>query len=351
MKKIIIIALTAVIALAACTKVEKKTTDQNKPLTFNVVNYSVLTKVEAYTGDAFGVFAYWTATNWATDGDANVFMDNDKVLQSPEYAPDGEWGPVSPRYWTKTGKITFAAYSPYTQGSDNGFSEKPVYSKAKGFTFNNYKIQGNTAVDLMVADLAADQTKNDPEYMVSGNTDGVPILFRHVLSKIAFKFATTENPNPNVEDSQIIIHSVTIQGIKEKGNYTQNNNPVWANQSGSASYQYNPATGKDITVNPGEAGQATDVESRILMPQTLTEGGQQIVIDYTIRTKYESNDEWAEEEVTATVDLLTEEVPSWDPNMSLVYTITISPIDKDNPILFDPAVAEWKSVTADTVSL
>ena len=87
------------------------------------------------------------------------------------------------------------------------------------------------------------------------------------------------------------------------------------------------------------------------MPQELTAGGQQMVISYTIRTKYESNPEWVEEEVTdATVDLVTPEVPSWDPNMSLVYNITISPISNE-PILFDPAVAEWKEVTADTVSL
>ena len=36
--------------------------------------------------------------------------------------------------------------------------------------------------------------------------------------------------------------------------------------------------------------------------------------------------------------------------MSLVYTITVDPISKD-PILFDPAVAEWESVTSDAVGL
>ena len=341
----------ALLALVSCTKVDKKETVESSAVTFKVVNYSVQTKAEAFTGEDFGVYAFWTATDWATDGDANVFMNNDRVCQSPEYAPEGEWGPEQPRFWPKTGKLTFAAYAPYTDGTGNGFSAKPAFSKANGFTFQNFTITANTDVDLMVADITADQTKNNPEYMVSGNQDGVPVLFRHVLSKIAFRFTTSENPNPNVEDSQIIIHSVTINNIKEKGNYTQNNNPVWAGQSGSASYEYNPATGSDIVVNPGEAGQGTDVDSRILMPQELTAGGQQMVISYTIRTKYESNPEWVEEEVTdATVDLVTPEVPSWDPNMSLVYNITISPISNE-PILFDPAVAEWKEVTADTVSL
>ena len=350
MKKLFIIA-AALICLASCAKVDKKQTVESSAINFKVVNYMLQTKANtAYTGDAFGVFAYWTATDWATDGDANVYMDNDKVVQSPEYAPEGEWGPVAPRYWTKTGKITFAAYSPYTDGSNNGFSAKPAFSKADGFEFVDFTITADTDVDLMVADLAADKTKNDPEYMLSGNQDGVPILFHHVLSKIAFRFATVENPNPNVEESQIVIHSVKIKGIKETGDYTQNDSPVWAGQSGSATYQYNPATGSDITVTPGGEAQGTDVESRILLPQTLTAGGQQIEISYTIRTKFKSNPEWAEENITATVDLVSDEVPSWDPNMSLVYTISISPISND-PILFDPAVADWQEVASDAVVL
>ncbi|MBR5035415.1 MAG: fimbrillin family protein [Bacteroidales bacterium] len=350
MKKLIIIA-AALLCLASCAKVEKQQTVESSAISFKVVNYLQQTKAPtAYTGDAFGVFAYWTATDWATDGDANRYMTNDKVVQSPDYAPEGEWGPVSARYWTKTGKLTFAAYSPYTDGAGQGFSAVPSFSKAKGFEFKDFTISANSNVDLMVADLAKDKTKNDPEYMVSGNKDGVPILFRHVLSRIAFRFATVENPNPNVEDTQIIIHSVTIKGIKDNGDYTQNNDPVWAGQTGNASYDFNPATGGDITVNPGDEGQGTDVDSRILLPQTLTEGGQQIEISYTIRTKYESNPEWAEEDVTATADLVTDEVPSWDPNMSLVYTITIDPVSKD-PILFDPAVAEWESVATGALTL
>mgnify|MGYP007102065879 FL=1 len=44
--------------------------------------------------------------------------------------------------------------------------------------------------------------------------------------------------------------------------------------------------------------------------------------------------------MTATVDLVTDAIPTWSPNMSIVYNITIDPISKD-PILFDPAIADW----------
>ena len=352
MKKTIIIALAAVVALASCTKVEKKEVAKETPMTFKVINYLQQTKANtAYTGDAFGTFAFWTATNWETDGDANVYMNNDKIIYGPDYA-QGEWGPEDARYWTKTGCITFASYSPYTTGSDNGFSEIPVFTKEKGFVFNNYTVPINGDVDLMVADLIADQSKNNPEYMLSQNTDGVPTLFRHVLSQIAFKFQTVDNPNPNVEDSQIIINSVTIQNVHNKGTYTQNNtDDVWANESGKASYEYNNSD-SPITVNPDDdAPQGTDVESMILLPQDLEEGVQQIVIDYTIRTKYESNDEWAEENVTTTIDLVTDAIDEWEPNQSIVYTITINPVDMNNPILFDPAVADWTPVASDAIAL
>ena len=354
MKKSIIIALAAVVALAACTKVDKTDSSKEQMMTFTVINYLQQTKVgeTAYTGEAFGTFAYWTATDWATDGDANVFMNNDKIIQSPEYAPAGEWGPEQARFWTKSGKITFASYSPYTTGSDNGFSELPTFSKESGFTFRNFTIPADGSVDLMVADLAVDQTKNDPQYQLSGNQDGVPTLFRHVLSQIAFMFKTSENPNPNVEGSEIVINSVTIQNINNKGTYTQNNTDVWAGENGSESYEFNSDT-NPVTVKPGDDPKGTEVESMILLPQELAEGGQQIVIDYTIRTKYASNDEWAEEPLTATVDLVTTEIPEWEPNQSIVYTITINPVDTsvENAILFDPAVADWTVVPVDALAL
>ena len=343
MKRTLIIA-AAILALASCTKVDKAQ-EEDSLLTFKVLGYLQQTKANTpYTGSAFGTFAYWTATDWATDGDAFVYMNNDRVVQSPSYAQEGEWGPESQRYWPKTGKLSFASYSPYTDGAAHGFSAVPGFSKASGFVFADFTIGAGTDVDLMVADFNADQTKNNPEYMLSGNTDGVPTLFRHVLSQIAFKFRTLENPNPNVEKSEIVIKRVVISGIYNSATYTQNNTPVWAGQSGNASYEYNPATGHDVVVVAGEEPAGCEVASRILMPQRLTAGTQTLELDYTVRTKYFSSPDWAEESVTAVKDLLTGEVPSWDPNINLVYTITINPISTES-ILFDPAVAEWISTS------
>ena len=348
MKKYFIIALSLVLA-AACSKVENNSFKADQSISFKVLNYAQQTRANsAFTGDSFGTWAFWTPTDWATDGDVNLYMKaNEKVVYGPSYAA-GEWGPETEYFWPKTGSITFASYAPY---KENG---APTFSKADGFVFTDYVIPATTDEDLLVADLAIDQTQNGTQYGLSENTQGVPTLFRHVLTQIAFQFKTVANPNPNVNASEIVIKEVKIKTINNKATYTQNNTPVWAGQDGSVEYEFNPATGNDITVKPSDTEAAkTKVESRIVLPQELKASdaaaspavvGQQIEISYVIRTEYKSNPGvWAEEEVTSVADLRTAAIPVWEPNMNIVYTITINPVS-DQSILFDPAVADWTNV-------
>ena len=132
MKRLFIISAAALALMASCAKVEPVVTDQ--PFTFAVANYAQQTRAEAYsTDDTFGVYAYWTSENWETDGTTNSFMTNDKVFYSPEYA-QGQWGTRAKYYWPRTGKLTFACYSPYTaQGNEKGYSGVPAFNKTDGF--------------------------------------------------------------------------------------------------------------------------------------------------------------------------------------------------------------------------
>ena len=341
MKKYIIIAIAALLA-AACTKVTSISTGEEQAITFKTINYVLNTKAEAYTGGAFGVNAFWTPTDWATDGAANpYFNDNEKVVHGPSYAP-GEWGPESEYFWPKTGKITFAAYSPWKATGFPGFD-----ALQKCYVYNGYQIPATADEDLMFADIIADQTQNVPQYQLSGNTDGVPILFRHVLSKIGFLFKTVENPNPNAT-STVIIKTVKILNINNSGDYNQNDN-AWSNQDGTITYSYNDT---DFEIAPADDPASPSVGSLILMPQSLSattaaSEGQQLELAYTIVTV--RNGVTYNEDVTAKVDITTTEIPAWGPNQSIVYTITISPVS-DTPILFDPAVADWTEVSG-TISL
>ena len=349
MKRIIFIA-AGIFALVSCSKVETAGVDSDQLLTFNVVNYSLQTRVDAYSQDeSFGTFAYWAASNWATSKTGTPFFENEKISYSPSYA-QGEWGPAEARYWTKTGTITFASYSPYVSGAEKGFSAVPTFTYEDGFKFSNYTVVDATDVDVMVADLMADQTKNNPSYKVSGNTDGVPTLFHHVMTRVAIAFKAAENPNPN-NGCEIIVKGVKIEGANNTGSYTQNNDPVWADQAGNASYEFNAAADTIILKTGGETRTTKTVENRILLPQSLgtaatsdaeaVPGPQNLVVDLTIRTKY--GEDWAEENVSYTIPLYSDTIPAWDPNMSIVYTVTINPVDDKSPILFDPAVVPWES--------
>ncbi|MBQ7575381.1 MAG: fimbrillin family protein [Bacteroidales bacterium] len=345
MKKSILFAVAALALLASCTKVDTVVADQ--AITFNVANYLQQTRADAYnTDDNFGVYAYWTANNWDAEGTANIFMDNEKVGYNPSYA-EGSWGTESTYYWPRTGAITFACYSPYTaQGRENGYSEVPSFTKENGFTISNYTIVDQTDVDLMTADVVPDQSRNAGAAatgQVAQNAP-VPVLFHHLLTQVAFKFKTVENPNPSVGESEIVVNEVVVKNVANTGNYTQvqatptqdQPAPVWSRQAGEARYEFNSAN-SPLTVLPTDnEPKATSVPSRILLPQDLT--AVQADITFTIRTKY--GDNWAEETLTSTVNLATANVPAWLPNMSIVYIFTIDPVSKD-PILFDPAIAPW----------
>lgn len=347
MKRLFIISAAALALMASCAKVEPVVTDQ--PLTFAVANYAQQTRAEAYsTDDTFGVYAYWTSENWETDGTTNSFMTNDKVFYSPEYA-QGQWGTRAKYYWPRTGKLTFACYSPYTaQGNEKGYSGVPAFNKTDGFVISNYTIVDDTDVDLMAADLVADQTRNSGSAAAGqvSQTAAVPVLFHHLLTQVAFHFLTAENPNPGVDESEIIVGSVLVRNVASTGNYTQNADAPWSRQANPVNYEFNPVTQTPVGNQPAglillpsdSEAKPTAVPSRILLPQDLA--SVQADITFTIRTKYTSG--WAEETLTSTVDLATALVPAWLPNMRVVYTITIDPISKD-PITFDPAVAAWET--------
>ncbi|MBO5634364.1 MAG: fimbrillin family protein [Bacteroidales bacterium] len=356
MKKYLILALPVLVASAACTKVEVQDTVE-QAVTFNVVNYLHQTRAyNAYsTEDTFGTFAFFTQTDWETDGDGTVFIENEEVLYGPSYA-EGEWGTATRYFWPKTAKLTFASYSPYVDAASaasKGFSAVPTYTKRDGFAFPRYKIVPETDVDLMVADLTTDQTANLSEYAVSSNTQGVPTLFRHQLTQVAVVFRSTENANPNVTGSEIVVKDVWLSNIRNEGSYTQNSDPVWSDQSGEVVYDFNPG-GQLVLTEPGR-DYYPSVRSRILLPQPLVRGygftqGQQLNVVFSIRSVFEDGRTVDGDEITSTVDLYSLDIPDWLPNMSVVYTITIDAVSQD-PITFDPAIAEWSLTSAGNLTI
>ena len=395
MKKYFIIAATAIVAMAACSKVETVDTYSPSAISFSVVNHLQQTKATAGltypTSVPFGTFAWWTSADWtgvAADQDY-VFMDNEQIVYRLLNDMTGApyvWAPATAYYWTKTGKITFASYSPYTaDGTDKGYSEIPAYDVTKGFLFNNYTILADTNIDLMYANLATNCTRetnvNGTEVTDEGDSgfSGVPTIFNHALCQIGFEFRAIGKKNPNVNDIKIQITDVDILNVDNKGSFTQTpavaTTPRWASDhSNVADYDYAPATDfvldliENTTANVAATDNYTALDkTRILLPQALlvtkdtnnvplditetTTTDQKLVVKYTIKTEYTSKPgTWATEDVVSIVRLNNGNIESWKDNQNITYRISINPYNTV-PVTFDPAIVDWTDVYSDDITL
>ena len=400
MKKYLIIALAA-IATMACSKVDTQVSTPDTPIRFAVVNRlqqqtkASTTGLEYPTSSTFGTFAWWTAGNWtgvAADQDY-VFMDNVEIgyrIVDNVYS----WAPSATYYWTKTGKITFASYSPFVDNdtkASKGFSVIPSYDVAKGFLFNNYTIVSGTNVDLMYANLAKDCTNNtneDGKLVYDGTTGdngtdhgykGVPTIFNHALCRLGFEFRALGNLNPNVDKVKIELTAVNIYNIDKTGSFTQTPTPAttprWATTHTTAaveSYDFSPSATITMEVKPDNAENRANVAYthtnviRILLPQSLNDDDdptdptvdpisttldQKLVITYNILSHYKNtaDDVWAtESNVKSTVRLYKGNITEWKDNQNITYRITINPYSGD-AITFDPAVVDWTNVNSNDI--
>lgn len=402
MKKFFLFAIAAMAVLSACTKIETVESTQQSPIVFSVMNHLQRTKAQdlPYTGTVyptsvpFGSFAWWTNNEWTgAEGDqAYVFMNNERVSHSSE---SGQWAPSETYYWTKTGYITFASYSPYTAGntaSADGFAAVPTYSRTDGFLFTNYTIVDDTNIDLMYSDLAANCSKTtnvDGTLVLDGTTgetatdhnfSGVPTIFNHALCRINFAFRAIGHKNPNVDRIVIDVTDVDIKNIDNKGSFTQNASPRWAtnHSTNRANYDFAPEEALSLTLIESTADNVASTTnytslgvSRILLPQTLlttlddenqpvavaTTTDQVLVIAYTIKMHYASapaeesaEGYWATETVTSTVRLSNGNIASWSDNQNITYRISINPYATQT-VTFDPAVVAWTDVYSADIEL
>lgn len=405
MKKYFILAVAAIAVMAACAKVEHF--DAPAPgdslISFSVVNHRAQTKSHPlpYTGSAyptnvpFGTYCWWTEDDWtgAPSDTTFVFMNNEKVSYSGT-----QWVPSSTYYWTKSGKLTFASYSPFadadstlityrtapdTLGRDSlrrfdfenyGYSEVPKYDFAKGFTYKDYRIVPDADVDLMYADLAANCTQKtnangDKVQDENGSSySGVPTIFNHALCRVGFAFRAIGSMNPNVDSIRVVINSVDIKNIETRGDFTQNptTGSRWETDHDHLLKNYNfPVTIdtlvliKDTPDSLASKKNYAELDRKVIvLPQAHLNSNdglavttdQLLTISYTVLLHYTSAPDntdgslkWATETLTSVLRLKNCGIPTWRDNQNIIYRISINPYSSE-PVTFDPAVAGWEDV-------
>ena len=366
MKKYIIIAIAALAASVACSKVE--TVDLQKEINFEVAN-NIRTKAftgSVYNNGAFGTYAWFN--------DSDEFMVNEQVDLA-----GGVWKTVDHTfYWPKTGSVSFISYSPF-DGTSNTAGTTPVVEKDK-ITYSGVTA-GDT--DLMYADKATCSNNVDEVEDGANSFTGVPTIFRHALAKLSFKVQAnfTEYDDATTgshTEWEITINSFKIGGFNTTGDLELNLNGdgkswdkpatnvggtdyyVWTNLSGATADQelVDPATypsGVALTTTAQDLTPATG----FVLPQVLTAGVQTVKINAHIKTTL-ANGKEINEDFVKTINISEiSTLKAWQMNENIVYTIkfkpTASALDPgdahdDDPedviITFDPAVADWTNVDA-----
>ena len=367
MKKYIIIALAALTASVACSKVE--TVDLQKEINFEVAN-NIRTKAftgSVYNNGAFGTYAWFN--------DTDEFMVNEQVDNN-----GSAWTTKDHTfYWPKTGSVSFISYSPF-EGTSNTASTTPEITK------NKITYTGVTAgtTDLMYADKATCSNNVNEVEDGTNSFTGVPTVFRHALAKLSFKvqanFTEYDDATTGSHTEWVItLNSFKIGGFKNKGDLELNlngdgkswdkpvttvgteNYNVWTNVDGATADQelVDPATypsGVALTTTAKDLTPATG----FVLPQVLTAGAQTVKINAHIKTTL-ANGKTINEDFVKTINISEiSTLKAWQMNENIVYTIKFKPTahstdpgvpaHDDDPedviIKFDPAVADWTNVDA-----
>ncbi len=397
MKKYIVIALAALVAFTACTKVNPEEKKSEK-ISFNVANYVPQTKADTdprnVSLDSEGYFKF-TCNAWyfpaiATETPMqymnNVIVNYTAATQS---AP-AVWAPAEDYYWPKTGYINFYSYAgtkdpnSVTAANDN---KKAVTITYSGITIadNDNILVADPALHFGLADADSDLVKINDEYKKENNNaifdyttgqytynaltqepgfTGVPTLFHHMLAKVAFvvKLKTTATASTSTTwEVEVLTNGSNIAPFN-KGTLTLTNTEnasqatigAWTTTGWQKTTDKETITfaNKTLTIQPNATESAeTDnilLPVRTVMPQATE--GVAFNFSYKVTAKHGNTAFMSEVLTVPTTNLkaLASTVENWAMNQITLYTITIDPVGKK--VTFDPAVVEWDS-QAGTISL
>jgi len=358
MKKFfVILAAVAMIANVACTKVEKKTTDQK--ISFSVANYVPATKAGEVSflsefSDAanakFNCKAYMKGVG--VDGMQNFFGTDGEIISWN--ATDKEWAPSHDYYWPKDDESYVNFFSWYDTGAGPAVTNGTM-------KWENRVI--GTGDNIMYADPAWRFQKNLGTYKLDGVTEGVPTLFHHALAQVEIRAYAekltdgTATWTIKLTDVALSVYnkgSLTLtateptEGYNIKGEWNNGTTPAWTT-SGSVSDIISEGTsGFAVTATSADAAAAKLLSPTVVLPQSVASVNLTFNLDIT--TTYGSGETAVShhEIIPQTIALgnagFATADNAWKLNTKYIYNILIKPSEK--VVLFDPAVeAAWTELS------
>lgn len=324
MLKRLIIPAILVLTLGCCTKIEQQSgpTD-NTEISYQVISGRTKAPLEAYPTTVPFVSSAWylpQGKKWdAHKEDAQLYISS--AVISYDSATE-VFKAETPYYWPKKGSLTFMAYS-----LDN--TQSPTYSPEPDkiqITKDGVEITGwatngsDKRIDLMVADIVKDKSASGTSYGMVG----VPIVFRHILSKVA----VTAFIEDGASGKEIYLNRIIFHNVYGEADF---NGAEWTNRG-------------DVHVIDNELKQPIELESNkknvietmLLIPQSLSAVGTRENVKMEIY--YTINDNGVSKDENVTISL-NQHGAAWERGKYTEYQIIFG--TSDNPIDFGGSVSDW----------
>ena len=337
MKKTLVFAALASVALVGCTKnVEVANNDLNE-ITFETPVLAPATKADEFKGTTFpetadfAVFAWYNASELTgTNVAAGSLYMNDVRVSYDSTKDDttkgaGAWKPASVYFWPKNGFLAFDAYSPSSVAA--------TCDATTGIAFSDFV--ASTSYDNQIDLLYSTRVINKQSSVENTNNtyDGVNIPFNHALSvvRVFVKASTATDAN------LIKVKSVKFKGIKNQGDFSQ---AKWTPEGADVDLVIGDATDATSSI-----AISTDEEqygkNHIVLPQNFTGDSAVLEIRYYILGQ---GDVEPLEQV-ATLNLASQSAEGTEPHTGswlmgkrYNYHITFGL----NEIYFAPSITDWE---------
>jgi hypothetical protein len=392
MKKLLILAAAAALLLASCAKVEtttKNTMAENAPIVFSNYAPKSITKAaganyaagNVLIADAdFDVYGWATANGTSFNGANGVksnshdFMEWYTVTYKADGNADGSKNayPDGYRYWPSGDApdyLSFYAYYP-----SNGAGITPPTGGLGAFSFTA-QATAAAMVDFMVADVVKDQTYDTTNGNPGTNsgTDGtVNLTFKHMLTRVQFKFKTTQavvdDTHTTIKVTDVKLYNALTTGTLTSAYNGTATTTTWSAQATPSASPYEvyvngadinnfeltataaPATNNaaDIFLMVPQAMVTPAFTTTPNIPANLSNKPQYLVVEWDVitdgvtthnsRALYFDTDLKTTDNITAAAAAMDLD---WEKNASITYTLTIGP----KPILFTAEVTSWADET------
>ena len=406
MKKYFIIAVAAVAAMAACSKVEANLDNANSPgqkITFQAAPYTTATKAgvvsvfKDFKAFKSRAFLHAVGVDLNTDGtfkDSNTCQEfcgasgetispyntSNVIITNPTAASTdvAYWAPSHEYYWPKHEKsyVNFIGW----YGTDGTNAVNPTIAYAYDETASKWKASmtwtwsgttaGEAGANLLYADMAWRYNQNPAaEYGLNGLNNnynkGVPMLFHHALAQInvkAYAYAATaasgEPANTalttgsgTVTDNNatwaIVLDNVKITPVYAEGTLALTNLDPGTNKTQAWTGDWaGTDTAGDLTASDFTVQKVSKETAEDVYAATCVMPqtiGASVVLSFDLDITTDYGDEENHEIIPISIKLNDMGTTAWEKNTKYTYYLQINPSQKR--VRFDPAVEEdWTEV-------